>query len=308
MTNDADHDAEFEAFLRRRSPMHRRLSQIDHAEPSAELDRLVLDRARDAIRVPSAEPIYRKPRWAMPVGLAATILIAFTVVLKIDHRRAGPSGPDAQTASAARLADAQGTAPFAPLVQRARPESAAADVSAFDAALEPNPPPAPAAAPPAESVGMTARGFAESRAKAERDEASVAARDSDARTDNAAEIVARRDRALASSGSAAVVNPAPISGAAEPGAAAAAKRVEAPVAAASTAATASTSVQAAGDITAAPAPRPAGDPHASPEAWLQEINRLRAEGKNEEADRELAAFRRAHPAHPGYSLAQPPTR
>ena len=79
MTQDADHDPEFEAFLRRRSPMHRRLSQIDEAEPSAELDRIVLDRARDAIGAPSREPIYLKSRWALPVGLAATILIAFTV-------------------------------------------------------------------------------------------------------------------------------------------------------------------------------------------------------------------------------------
>src|SRR5688572_27003401 len=110
MTQDADHDPEFEAFLRRRSPMHRRLSQSDDAEPSAELDRIVLDRARTAIGVSSQEPIYRRSRWAMPLGLAATILIAFMVVLNIDHRRAAPINGAAGNASA-RLAPASAPAP-----------------------------------------------------------------------------------------------------------------------------------------------------------------------------------------------------
>src|SRR6185369_5998758 len=87
-----EYDAELEAFLKRRSPMHRRLSDIDHAEPSDELDRLVLNRAREAIDTPSP-PLYRSFRWALPIGLAATILVAFTVVLNIDHRGAkGASG------------------------------------------------------------------------------------------------------------------------------------------------------------------------------------------------------------------------
>ncbi len=83
--SDLERDPEFEAFLKRRSPMHRRLSDFDHAEPSTELDRLVLNRAREAIESPPQAPIYRATRWAMPMGLAATILIAFTVVLNIDH-------------------------------------------------------------------------------------------------------------------------------------------------------------------------------------------------------------------------------
>jgi hypothetical protein len=83
-----EYDSELEAFLRRRSPMHRRLSDIDHAEPSVELDRLVLKRAREAIETPPSQPLFRTSRWALPVGLAAAILIAFTVVLNIDHHQA----------------------------------------------------------------------------------------------------------------------------------------------------------------------------------------------------------------------------
>jgi resuscitation-promoting factor RpfA len=303
MTNDADHDPEFEAFLRRRSPMHRRLSQIDHAEPSAELDRVVLDRARDAIRVPSQEPVYRNSRWAMPVGLAATILIAFTVVLNIDHRRAGSDDLRATHANA-RLAP--GAAPVTQLRERARSESAgadAADVSASEAqeysalpapealARDSGPaerrqadeqkrvaksevaPAATAAAAPVGQPALTASASAESRADAESEDDSF----SDA-ADNAAEIVAQRDRTVASGRSGIVTW-----GAA--GESAAAAKAPPP-----------------------PASAPAADVHASPEAWLQEINRLRAAGKNEEADRELASFRRAHPSHPGYSLAQPPSR
>ena len=98
-----EYDAELEAFLKRRSPMHRRLSDIDHAEPSVELDRLVLNRAREAIDTPS-QPLFRSSRWALPIGLAATILVAFTVVLNIDRQGAkvaSNASPAAEAASPA---------------------------------------------------------------------------------------------------------------------------------------------------------------------------------------------------------------
>jgi hypothetical protein len=96
---DPDYDAEFEAFLKRRSPMHRRLSDIDHAEPPADLDTLVLKHAREAIETPEEPPMYRTSRWAMPLGLAATILIAFSVVLNI-NRHEHPASAPAQSSAA----------------------------------------------------------------------------------------------------------------------------------------------------------------------------------------------------------------
>jgi hypothetical protein len=194
-----EYDAELEAFLKRRSPMHRRLSDSDGSEPSVELDRLVLNRAREAIETPS-QPLFRTSRWALPMGLAAAILIAFTVVLNIEHHEAKV----ASNASPAAEAAAQTPAPM----------------------------------------------MASNRAVAIQD---------------------------APAGRPAPANPQP----------------QAPAA-------------------AAPSPPPAAvastDPHSSPDAWLQEINRLRTAGQTADADRELAAFREAYPKHPAYSVAKPPAR
>src|SRR5690348_15702705 len=94
-----DYDAELEAFLKRRSPMHRRLSDIDHAEPSTEIDRLVLSRAREAIEAPSQPAMLRNARWAMPLGLAAAILIAFSVALNVARHDSSGATPIAATSS-----------------------------------------------------------------------------------------------------------------------------------------------------------------------------------------------------------------
>jgi hypothetical protein len=146
-----EYDAELEAFLKRRSPMHRRLSDIDHAEPSVEIDRLVLNRAREAIDT-REQPLYRTSRWALPAGLAAAILIAFTVVLNIDHREANV----ASNASPAAEAAAQAPAPAVARATKAGAEdiaSLAADRSRLTAStgsavapqIAPAAPPAPAA-------------------------------------------------------------------------------------------------------------------------------------------------------------------
>ena len=193
-----EYDAELEAFLKRRSMMHRRLSDIDHAEPSLEMDRLVLNRAREAIETP-AQPLYRTSRWALPMGLAAAILIAFTVVLNLDHHGAKST-------------------------------------------------PSPAAAAPQTPAPAMAR--AASVREPERAEQQ--------------RVISDTAPLIASTGS--VISPV------------------------------------------VPSQHPVADPHASPDAWLREINRLRAAGKTADADRELVAFREAYPRHPAYSVAKPPTR
>jgi len=73
-------DDEFDDFLRRRRPMFRR---DDELEPPAELDRLVLRRARDAIEGERPQRVFRAPAWGMPVALAATLVLAFTVILRV---------------------------------------------------------------------------------------------------------------------------------------------------------------------------------------------------------------------------------
>lgn len=249
-----EYDAELEAFLKRRSLMYRRLSDIDHAEPSVELDRLVLNRAREAIETPS-QPLFRSPRWAMPVGLAATILIAFTVVLNIDHHKPVASGA-APTAAAV---------PPAPTPAVARAASVRESVSADQPRVL------------SDSVASEQHD-AQAEKKAEAPAVALAKRSASAESQNAAS----RAPLVASTGAA--LGQAPLS---QPGPAAPPASPAPPAAA-----TASATV----------------DPHSSPEAWLREINRLRAAGRTAEADRQLTAFREAYPSHPAYSVAKPPAR
>jgi hypothetical protein len=77
------HEDEFEAYLTRRLPIHQRLSPLERLEPPDELDRLIIAKARQAIQSPSPVRVFRAPKWALPVGLAATIVISFTVLLNL---------------------------------------------------------------------------------------------------------------------------------------------------------------------------------------------------------------------------------
>jgi hypothetical protein len=80
-----DRDPDLEMWLRRSSSLHQQLARLDRAEPPEELDRVVLHKAREAIRSPrSVSPL--RMRWALPLGLAATLIVAFTLMLQV-----GPS-------------------------------------------------------------------------------------------------------------------------------------------------------------------------------------------------------------------------
>jgi hypothetical protein len=75
-------DEEFDDFLARRKPVFRRSTE-DPFEPPEELDRIVLRNAREAIERERPEQVYHGPRWGMPVALAATLLLVFTVGLQL---------------------------------------------------------------------------------------------------------------------------------------------------------------------------------------------------------------------------------
>jgi hypothetical protein len=75
-------DGEFDDFLARRKPLFQRPPD-DVLEPPPELDRIVLRQARDAIRRDNPEPAYHGTRWGMPIALAASVLVAATIVLNI---------------------------------------------------------------------------------------------------------------------------------------------------------------------------------------------------------------------------------
>jgi hypothetical protein len=80
---------EFDDFVARRRPLFPR--PPDGLEPPAELDRLVLRQARDAIRPESPEPAYHGARWGMPVAVAASVLVAAGIVLHVFSK-----GPEPQ--------------------------------------------------------------------------------------------------------------------------------------------------------------------------------------------------------------------
>lgn len=84
--SDSEHDEEFEAYLKRRAPIDKRTRSLEHLEPPPELDRIVISNARKAIRDASRIRFFRLPKWALPVGLAATILLSFSIMLDLGVR------------------------------------------------------------------------------------------------------------------------------------------------------------------------------------------------------------------------------
>ena len=77
-----DPDPEFDDFLARHKPVFRRSTE-DPFEPPEALDRIVLRQAREAIEPPEPMRVISSPRWAMPVALAASLLLVFTVILHV---------------------------------------------------------------------------------------------------------------------------------------------------------------------------------------------------------------------------------
>ena len=75
-------DDDFDDFLARRKPLFQR--PVAHElEPPEDVDRLVLRQAREAIR--PSKPLHeiRGPGWGMPLALAASVLVAVTIVLNV---------------------------------------------------------------------------------------------------------------------------------------------------------------------------------------------------------------------------------
>ena len=126
MMTGPERDDEFEAYLRRRVRIDRRLRSLDRLEPPAELDQIIIGQARQAIQGVPPVPMFRAPRWALPMGMAATILISLSVLLDLGVRdaiRKDAGRPVAFPAGAAPAAIK--TAPWPPL-----PRTVTVEVSA----------------------------------------------------------------------------------------------------------------------------------------------------------------------------------
>jgi hypothetical protein len=307
-----DGDSELDDFLARRSPMHRRLADGDVNEPPAELDRIVLAKAREAIKRPSETPVYRAPQWAMPVGLAASVLLVFAVVLNFARipRQSGsavaPVAADAPADARAisseqahvakeaelttQLDDAKAEADAAPSAVPARESLLAKSNAALSPELgaeqemKPSSPalardatsPAPASAESATAIGSTATSDSPLLASGG---AVGATRYQQVRSD------------AANAAYTASADSSPVVGSFDEVAVTSARRARGKR-------TTATGTPAAIATEKAR--------HADPEEWLREIERLRAAGRDTEAKRELEAFRKAYPEHPTQSSGAEP--
>jgi len=144
-------DDEFEDFLNRRKPVFRK--QTDEMfEPPAELDRLVLRQAREAIEPPEPMRVFSAPRWSMPIALAATLVLAFTVIFKagmppkpevtvqnvverVDAPAAAASQPQDVTASSGSVV-VDRAPPAEPMVARSTADAKSRRMAGASAAME----------------------------------------------------------------------------------------------------------------------------------------------------------------------------
>ncbi len=134
--SDSEQDDEFEAYLKRRTPIDKGTRSREQLEPPPELDRIVIGKARKAIQGASPLNMYHAPKWALPVALAATILISFAVLLDLGVR-AKRNDASLQAARSETLAAPDSPAPL-------RPGSAPAPLHAPSiSAAVPLPAPAP---------------------------------------------------------------------------------------------------------------------------------------------------------------------
>jgi hypothetical protein len=281
---------DFESALLARQRLVPRFDVHADDAPPPELDQRVLARARDALRRESPpQPQRRAPRWAVPVALAAIVLLSFGLVMQLDPLRndavLAPTAPvamqeaasESTSEAAGRLGPASASAEPAGEAQPARSElrkaaSAAPAVQGAATVAAATKAPAPPAAAPADT---SARETAMARVGDPTSAAAASARQS-------APAAAAATAATAAASPTARGRPASNTVA------------DAAVADESTSASASAVVSASGSGAGAGAVAGA-IPRDDPQRWLAAIERLQRDGNVEAARTELAAFRRRHP-------------
>lgn len=91
---DPDDEHEFQAFLKRRTLLPNAMRADEQLEPPVALDASVLKRARESI--PTGKQPHKAARWALPVALAATILLCLSVVLNVSLNTNRPTAGGAE--------------------------------------------------------------------------------------------------------------------------------------------------------------------------------------------------------------------
>lgn len=274
-------DDEFDDFLTRRKPVFRRTSD-DPLEPPAELDRLILSRARAAISAEPPQRVFRAPRWGMPVALAATLMLAVTVVMQVGSQKPA-SAPAVAVQNISRELPGPAAAPPPPAPSMA----AAAQARSADESATAGPIVVDISSPAADKQELArstparrtraAEAYANTAQPAPAPPATFASEEEAARYEPAQEAVVSK-RATAGAAGASPV------GVVESG----------------EQAVVSSTGELRTDSVAAPAAKAAADAPAfrkDAKTWLAEIERLRAAGDVVRADAELEEYKRQHRAY-----------
>jgi hypothetical protein len=308
-----EREDELESFLQQRSLLPNRLANAERFEPPEELDRVVLTRAREAIRTAAPTPTYRASRWAFPFGLAATLVLAFAVIFHMGGPTETPiiaSAPTTQNESAQVAMDsaagtaADASAPAPPpaevraqryareLKEESALSTAPASPALADAARAPAPTalakaaPAPPPAAPDATTASTAQEAARGLSEAGPQEAPVA-------TAQANAIVSPYSAADGEEQSTSITGARAAKGVEADSASSRVDETTADDARLNRRSTASSAAVTPEEVRRLDAAKRAG-----PARWLEEIQRLRREGKQADSERELADFRKAYPDYP----------
>jgi hypothetical protein len=332
MMTGSEREDDFEAYLRRRMPIDRRLKSLGRLEPPAELDRLIIGKAREAIQGAPPVPVFRAPRWALPMGLAATILISLSVLLDLGmqgaiRRDAGKapalwvgvvpeSAADPRTSQAASPSQGLPSVAMAPTPSPTAPSRSSSPATSARSSERIRPAPLRTAPwPPA--LDAVARSAASSKAATVVDEAvnpSTAGDDTRGRLveHSLAASRVRRSADASGTGSAEPLPAAPPAEAHMEIVTVIGTRVHEAYAMSAVAASPVTSISSEA-IESAPSYVPdisniqiEGGPswaaerhrHPNPKVWLDHIRKMRAAGLTAAADQELRRFHDAYPDFP----------
>jgi hypothetical protein len=309
--SDSDQDDEFEAYLKRRMPIDKGLNPIEPLEPPPELDRIVIGKARKAIQGAAPIHLYRAPKWALPVGLAATILLSFAILLDLGVRakRNDASLQAARTQTSGITtpqSQVPGAEPRAPSTPAAASASSAPAVASDAEAEELSSDRARTRLARAEKAAKRARPEQDMAVRALEEAVVVGQRKSSEYAPGAPAPIAAPSGGLPPTAARAPIVTAPMDAmqsisppdfAAVP-APPAPNSVATPSASADKPEAANAAVSAAATSVAAPAPSEstsANEGTLDPASWLTRIEKLRSSGHTAEAEREMKRFRATYP-------------
>jgi len=233
-------------------------------EPSRQIDEAILSASRRAAR--ARHPLVW--RWAPPLALAATVVLTFTLVLRVYEERPGERIASPALPVAPSLPGAEKRAPPAAKEEKSAAPLRAASEQSAPVSTPAAPPLALKKQAPEAARGDRAQGGLEQRVR----EAAPAAQGRRSETQ-----IQPLSAPLHSSEPPSPVTPQP------------AAATSAPVVSGGAANDAAT-----GGIVI----RRSDSPERTPQTWLDDIRKLKAQGRTEEAERELAQFRKRYPDYP----------